>query len=54
VTASAAQLADTIRTFDNKFNHLRRDSVRQLGAAMSESFRIRETLPPFAVWKRSI
>jgi hypothetical protein len=42
VTASASQLADNIRTFDNQFNNLRRDMVKQLDATFSKSFKFAE------------
>ena len=42
VTPSASQLADNIRTFDNQFNNLRRDMVKQLDTTLSKAFKITE------------
>jgi len=42
VTATASQLADNIRTFDQQFNNLRRDMVKQLDATFSKSFKFTE------------
>jgi hypothetical protein len=42
ITASASQLADNIRTFDNQFNNLRRDPTRQLDVNMTKNFKFRE------------
>jgi len=42
VTASAQQLADNIRTFNNQFNSLRRDMTKQLDLTLSKSFRFAE------------
>jgi len=42
VTASASQLADNIRTFDNQFNNLRRDPTKQLDVNMTKRFSIKE------------
>jgi hypothetical protein len=39
---SAQQLVDNIRTFDNQFNNLRRDMVKQLDATLSKSFKFAE------------
>ena len=35
---SAQQLSSNIQTFDNQFNNLRRDTVKQLDMTMSKSF----------------
>ena len=37
-TLSAQQLSGNIQTFDNQFNNLRRDQVKQLDMTMSKSF----------------
>jgi hypothetical protein len=42
VTATASQLADNIRTFDNQFNTLRRDMTKQMDATFSKSFKFTE------------
>ena len=42
VTASASQLADNIRTFDNQFNNLRRDPTKQLDVNMTKRFNYKE------------
>ncbi|HLH19264.1 MAG TPA: carboxypeptidase regulatory-like domain-containing protein [Bryobacteraceae bacterium] len=42
VIASSAQLAYNIRTLDNQFNNLRRDSTRQLDLSMTKDFRFHE------------
>ncbi len=42
VLPSTAQLADNIRTFDNQFNNLRRDPVKQIDLSMTKNFRFRE------------
>jgi len=42
VTATANQLADNIRTFDNQFNNLRRDPTKQLDLNMTKRFNIKE------------
>jgi hypothetical protein len=42
VTATAAQLADNVRTFDQQFNNLRRDMTKQLDATFSKSFKFTE------------
>jgi hypothetical protein len=42
VTTSSLQLADNIRTFDNQFNNLRRDAVKQFDTTLSKSFKITE------------
>ncbi|HEY3839437.1 MAG TPA: carboxypeptidase-like regulatory domain-containing protein [Bryobacteraceae bacterium] len=42
ITATTAQLADNIRTFDNQFNNLRRDPTKQLDVSMTKNFSIRE------------
>ena len=42
VTASAQQLADNIRTFNNQFNNLRRDMTKQLDLTLSKSFKFAE------------
>lgn len=41
-TVSAEQLANNIQTFDNQFNNLRRDPVKQLDMTMSKSFTFAE------------
>ncbi len=42
ITASSAQLADNIRTFDNQFNNLRRDPTKQLDLSLIKNFKIME------------
>ena len=49
ITASSAQLADNIRTFDNQFNNLRRDPTKQLDVSMTKNFYIKEGGPYFQV-----
>jgi len=41
-TVTAQQLVDNIRTFDQQFNNLRRDPVKQFDATLSKSFRFAE------------
>jgi hypothetical protein len=41
-TITAQQLVDNIRTFDQQFNNLRRDPVKQFDATLSKSFRFAE------------
>jgi hypothetical protein len=41
-TISAQQLVDNVRTFDNQFNNLRRDMVKQLDGTFSKSFKFAE------------
>ena len=41
-TVTAQQLVDNVRTFDNQFNNLRRDMVKQLDATLSKSFKFAE------------
>ena len=42
VTPTNLQLSDNLRTFDNQFNNLRRDMVKQLDTTLSKSFRLTE------------
>jgi hypothetical protein len=41
-TLTAQQLVDNIRTFDQQFNNLRRDPVKQFDATLSKSFKFAE------------
>jgi hypothetical protein len=41
-TVTAQQLASDVRTFDQQFNNLRRDPVKQLDATLSKSFQFAE------------
>jgi hypothetical protein len=41
-TVTAQQLVDNVRTFDNQFNNLRRDMVKQLDGTLSKSFKVSE------------
>lgn len=41
-TVSAQQLVDNVRYFDNQFNNLRRDRVKQLDGTLSKSFKFAE------------
>ena len=42
VTASSAQLADNIRTFNNQFNNLRRDPTEELDTSLTKNFQFKE------------
>ena len=39
---TAQQLVDNVRTFDNQFNNLRRDRVKNLDGTLSKSFKFAE------------